>query len=287
MAVIEFNDGLVKVLELLPDDRQELPAKKIFDTLMRYSIESYFDIHEVVTNTTALWESLSVNPNEKWVKEIEDFIILGFEDTMRDVGKKPDYGYEMRYKDGVLTIPYLNKDPRCSSGFRPCARVDVSVLVGVTKKHLRFNKQLDDGNYLDIAIQMFVNHFKTTLMGFITPCEHPLATYFEKHQLVEIAYSINDDAGEKYEDDTIDDLVNFIFEAYFKDVDFIMSDIYRTLDISPSTIVELYKKDTHFHIFKSTETLEEVVFRQVFDLGTCSIKDAEQIKEKDYCQSFV
>lgn len=287
MAVIDFNEGLIEVIRMIPEERAELPAKRIFDTLMRSAIEKYFDIYEEVTSVSVLWESVGVNPKDKWVRDIEDYIINGFFDTMEEHEKKRDYNFEMRYKDGYLTIPYLNKDPRCAPGFKLIGKVQAGLLVDLTKAHLRFAKYLDDGDFLDISISMFTHHLKSTLMGFITPKEHPLLTYFEKHQLVELAYSINQDNNEKYEEDSLDDLLAFTFEEYFEAIEVAMGMIYETMAITPSTVVEIYKKDCFFYIFKSSETLEEIVFRQVFDLGTCSIKDAESIEEKDYCHCYL
>lgn len=287
MAVIDFNEGLIEVIRMIPEERNELPAKRIFDTLMRSAIEKYFDIHEEVTNLSALWESFGVNPKDKWVRDIEDYVINGFFDTMEEHEKKRDYNFEMRYKDGYLTIPYLNKDPRCTPGFKLKGKIQLGALVELTRQHLSFDKHLDESNYLDIAISMFTHHFKSTLMGFITPSEHPLETYYEKHQLVEVAYSINNDPTERYEDDTVEDLINFVFSEYFESVDVLMAMIYETLEITPSSVVEIYKKDSFFYIYKSTESIEEIVFRQVFDLGTCSIKDAESIEEKDYCHCYL
>lgn len=287
MAVIDFNAGLIEVIRMIPEERNELPAKRIFDTLMRSAIEKYFDIHEEVTNVSALWESIGVDPKEKWVNDIEDYVIEGFFNTMEDHDKKRNYNFEMRYKDGYLTIPYLNKDPRCTPGFKLKGKIQLGALVDLTRQHLSFDKHLDELNFLDVAISMFTHHFKSTLMGFITPSSHPIETYYEKHQLVDIAYSINNDPTEKYEDDTVEDLINFAFSEYLESVDILMSMVYETLEITPSSVVEIYKKDGFFYIYKSTETIEEIVFRQVFDLGTCSIKNAESIEEKDYCRCYL
>lgn len=287
MAAVDFNDGLAQMLELIPDEKTELPVKKVFDTLMRHSIEDYFDHHEVVTDLDAMWKSVGVDSTDAWVGKVESLVANGFCDMMEDMDKPRDYRYQVHYKDGVLTIPFLDMEPRASDGFRLIGKIRTGCLFDATRRHLKFDKHVDESGALDIANDMFVHTIKTYMMGFPTPTESPLENYYEKHQLVEIAYSINDDSAEEYENDSVEDLIAFVFSDYLEEIDYVMTTLYTTLEINSSSVVEIYRKGGLIYVYKHLETIEEIVFKQIYDVGNCTIKEGTIDDPKWLCQCYV